>query len=238
MRALANKPRGEAFCPSLRRRVKGLARIYLVGGASTIPHGWRDTSIDSDRMTLPEPYGHFESIQALQDSLPINVALASPDQCIPEWPGWQAPSPFSICHGRLGFHHYVIYSQSLVKIERVRSARPLRQPCHPPLGIHRPPPSSSLFQNHPPLADSTHLHPPQVLRKGLPPHSGARCSISAQTSAATRRPSHRHPPKHQNASIRGTDPTFAHSLHRNFPPSAPPSKTLGKNVSPFRDSAR
>lgn len=118
MRALADKHRLEAFCASLGRGVRGPGRIYLVGGASAILHGWRDTTIDIDLKALPEPAGLFESIQSLKDTLDINVELASPDQFIPELPGWQDRSPFIVRHGQLDFHHYDFYSQALAKIER------------------------------------------------------------------------------------------------------------------------
>jgi hypothetical protein len=118
MRSLADKSRLEAFCASLGREVKGPGRIYLVGGASAILHGWRDTTIDIDLKALPEPSGLFESILNLKDSLDINVELASPDQFIPELPGWQDRSPFIVRHGHIDFHHYDFYSQALAKIER------------------------------------------------------------------------------------------------------------------------
>jgi hypothetical protein len=118
MRALADKARLESFCSALGRGVKSPGRIYLVGGASAILHGWRDTTIDIDLKALPEPSGLFESIQALKDTLDINVELASPDQFIPELPGWQDRSPFIARHGQIDFHHYDFYSQALAKIER------------------------------------------------------------------------------------------------------------------------
>ena len=118
MRTLADKARLESFCAALGRGVKSPGRIFLVGGASAILHGWRDTTIDIDLKALPEPAGLFESIQSLKDSLDINVELASPDQFIPELPGWQDRSPFIIRHGQIDFLHYDFYSQALAKIER------------------------------------------------------------------------------------------------------------------------
>jgi hypothetical protein len=118
MRALANKARMEAFCAALGHDVRGPGRIFLVGGATAVLHGWRETTIDIDLKALPEPSGLFEAIHKIKETLDINIELASPDLFIPELPGWQDRSPFIARHGQLDFHHYDPYSQALAKIER------------------------------------------------------------------------------------------------------------------------
>ena len=48
----------------------------------------------------------------------MNVELASPDDFIPEVPGWQERSRFIQQEGKLTFFHYDFYAQALAKIER------------------------------------------------------------------------------------------------------------------------
>jgi hypothetical protein len=108
----------EAFCAALGKAVRGPGRIYLVGGATAVLYGWRETTIDIDLKALPEPHGLFEAIHQLKESLDINIELASPDQFIPELPGWRDRSPFIIRHGQVDFYHYDPYSQALAKLER------------------------------------------------------------------------------------------------------------------------
>lgn len=102
----------------LAARVRGPGRIYLVGGATAVLHGWRESTIDIDLKADPEPPGFFETIAALKDELLVNVELASPDQFLPELPAWRERSLFIACHGELEFFHYDPYSQALAKIER------------------------------------------------------------------------------------------------------------------------
>lgn len=79
---------------------------------------WRDTTIDVDIKLDPEPAGVFARIAGLKDELDINVELASPEQFIPEVPGWRERSKFIARHGNISFFHYDFYSQALSKIER------------------------------------------------------------------------------------------------------------------------
>src|SRR2546425_974125 len=48
----------------------------------------------------------------------MNIEMASPDQFIPELPGWQERSQFIRQEGKLTFFHYDFYAQALAKIER------------------------------------------------------------------------------------------------------------------------
>jgi len=79
MRSLSDKDRLASFCAALGKQVRSPGRIYLVGGATAVFHGWRETTIDIDLKALPEPPGLFEAIQALKESVDINIELASPD---------------------------------------------------------------------------------------------------------------------------------------------------------------
>ena len=118
MRTLADRARLEAFLVSFDKETRGHGRIYLVGGATAIWHGWRETTIDIDLKADPEPAGFFEAISRLKESLDINIELASPDLFIPELPGWRERSLFISRLHRTEFFHYDPYSQTLAKIER------------------------------------------------------------------------------------------------------------------------
>lgn len=102
----------------LGARVRGEGCIYLAGGATAVLHGWRATTIDVDLKPDPEPNGLFEAIAQLKDELDINVELASPDQFIPPVPGWRERSRLIARHGRIEFHHYDPYGQTLAKLQR------------------------------------------------------------------------------------------------------------------------
>ena len=125
MRSETNKNKLEKFMAALGRRVTGPGRIYLTGGATAVLHGWRDMTIDIDLKPAPEPAGLFEALAVLKDELDVNVELASPDQFIPELPGWCERSLHIARHGSLDFYHYDPFSQALSKLQR-RHDRDLR----------------------------------------------------------------------------------------------------------------
>ena len=96
----------------------GKGRIYLVGGASAVIVGWRDTTVDVDLKLDPEPPGVFNAIARAKYALNMNLELASPDDFIPALPDWRARSVFVARHGPVDFLHYDFYAQALAKIER------------------------------------------------------------------------------------------------------------------------
>ena len=102
----------------LGEEARGPGRIYLVGGASAVLIGWRETTVDVDLKLAPEPPGVFEAIARAKEALNINVELAAPDDFIPPLAGWEARSPHVAEHGRVAFFHYDFYAQALAKIER------------------------------------------------------------------------------------------------------------------------
>ena len=102
----------------LAQQVSGAGRIYVTGGASAVWYGWRAMTVDINLKADPEPLVFFEAIAHLKDSLSVNVELASPDQFIPELPGWRDRSPWFCREGSVDFHHYDFYSQALSKLER------------------------------------------------------------------------------------------------------------------------
>lgn len=100
------------------RRTSGAGKIYLVGGGTALLLGFREATIDLDFKIDPEPNGIFEAIAAVKDSQQVNIELASPDQFIPELPGWRDRSKWIARYGAIDFYHYDFYSQALAKIER------------------------------------------------------------------------------------------------------------------------
>lgn len=93
-------------------------RVHLVGGASAVLLGWRDTTIDIDLAVVPESDEVFRAIAQLKEELNVNIELASPAQFIPPLPGWETRSAFIRREGRVSFYHYDFYAQALAKIER------------------------------------------------------------------------------------------------------------------------
>jgi hypothetical protein len=80
--------------------------------------GWRTSTIDVDLKIIPETDDILRSLPLLKEQLHVNIELASPDDFIPEVPGWQERSQFIRQEGKLSFYHYDFYAQALAKIER------------------------------------------------------------------------------------------------------------------------
>jgi len=118
MRQKVTAARLDEFMKALGSGVTDAARIFLVGGASSVLLGWRDSTIDVDLKLVPENDEILRRLPALKESLELNIELASPDDFIPQLPGWQERSRFIRQEGRLTFLHYDFYAQALAKIER------------------------------------------------------------------------------------------------------------------------
>jgi len=108
----------EEFIETLGATVRTQGRVYLVGGASAVLLGWRDSTIDVDLKIIPESDEILRSLPALKERLQINIEMASPDHFIPELPGWEGRSLFIQQERSLAFFHYDFYAQALAKIER------------------------------------------------------------------------------------------------------------------------
>ena len=91
--------------------------VYLVGGASAVVEGWRETTIDLDLKIVPDGEA-FEAIPRLKERLRINVEIASPDHFLPTVPGWEHRSPIIEIIGPVEFRHFDFVSQALTKLER------------------------------------------------------------------------------------------------------------------------
>jgi hypothetical protein len=118
MRERLDAERIVRFMRALGSEASEEERIYFTGGATAVLHGWRSSTIDVDLKIVPESDAIFRALPALKESLHMNIELASPDQFIPELPGWRDRSPFIDRFGLVSFHHYDFYAQALAKIER------------------------------------------------------------------------------------------------------------------------
>ena len=120
MRQKVTLPQLHKLMRALGTEVREKGRVYLVGGATAVLLGWRDSTIDVDLKIIPDDE-ILKSLPKIKENLQINIELASPDDFIPELPGWQERSLFIQREGQLEFFHYDLYAQALAKIERGHS---------------------------------------------------------------------------------------------------------------------
>lgn len=118
MREPVDEPRLRAFMRDLASQSRAEGHVYLAGGSSAVLYEWRASTIDIDIKIIPDDDRVLRAIPALKEKLNINVELASPDDFIPELPGWRERSPFISRESSLSFHHYDFYAQCLAKLER------------------------------------------------------------------------------------------------------------------------
>lgn len=118
MRELTTAESVERFMLELGRIATTPTSIFFTGGVTALLHGWRAATIDVDLKIIPDSDQILRAIPALKESLQINVELASPDNFIPELPGWRDRCLFIKQVGAVAFFHYDLYSQAISKIER------------------------------------------------------------------------------------------------------------------------
>lgn len=118
MREQVTSERLQEFMKVLGDRVTQPIRIFLVGGSTAVMLGWRDTTIDIDLKVIPESDESLQLFAKLKERLDVNIELASPDDFIPELPGWEARSTFIAQLAKVTFLHYDFYAQALAKLER------------------------------------------------------------------------------------------------------------------------
>jgi hypothetical protein len=121
MRRPVDADRIRRFMRELGDEAEKDVRLYFTGGATAVLFGWRLSTVDVDVKLEPESDRLFRALPRIKEKLEINVELASPDQFIPELPGWQERSVFIAREGRLSFYHYDFYAQALAKIQRGHS---------------------------------------------------------------------------------------------------------------------
>ena len=103
---------------AMARAARGPLQVYLVGGATAVAEGWRESTIDVDLALGPGADAVLRELPSIKEALDINVELASPADFIPVRPGWQDRSPFVAQEGQVTFRHFDLYAQALAKIER------------------------------------------------------------------------------------------------------------------------
>jgi hypothetical protein len=118
VRERVDAARLRAFMRVLAGAARGPLQVYLVGGATAVTEGWRDSTIDIDLAFGAGADDVLRAIPAIKESLNINVELASPADFIPVKPGWEDRSPFVAQEGRVTYRHYDLYAQALAKLER------------------------------------------------------------------------------------------------------------------------
>lgn len=118
MRPPVDESRVRQLAAALGRAAGKPTRLYLTGGATAVLEGWRSSTIDVDVLFEPESDALLRELPALKERLQVNVELASPNDFIPELPGWRERSPFAFRSGEVSVHHFDLYAQALAKIER------------------------------------------------------------------------------------------------------------------------
>ena len=118
MRQKVSADRLAQFMKSLGRGEKKVVRVYLVGGATAVLLGWRESTIDIDLKIVPDSDALLRKLPILKEDLQLNVELASPDDFVPALPGWEERSTYIGREGAVEFFHYDFYGQALAKIER------------------------------------------------------------------------------------------------------------------------
>jgi hypothetical protein len=88
-----------------------------VGGTTAVLVGWRDSTVAVDLVVRSDD-ALLRVLPMLEESLRMNVELASPADFIPVPTGWEERSPVVARVGRVTFHHFDLYAQALAKVER------------------------------------------------------------------------------------------------------------------------
>jgi hypothetical protein len=120
MRRPVDADRVRAFMRALGLAARGEHTVYLVGGATAVLEGWRESTVDID-VALADPASADELLRALpaiKDELEVNVELASPADFVPVPEGWEQRSRSITREGSVTFLHYDLYAQALAKLER------------------------------------------------------------------------------------------------------------------------
>src|SRR4029078_3860711 len=87
-------------------------RIYVLGGASGVLSGWRESTGALDITAVPDREIARILTRLTQDA-GVDVLLRAPDQFIPPLPGWEERSPLIGQDRRATFLHTDISSQDL-----------------------------------------------------------------------------------------------------------------------------
>jgi len=95
---------------------QGAYRIYFIGGATAVDLGWRESTLDADISTDDDRV--LGEIQALKETLQLNVELVRPEDFVPALSGSSNRHLFIDTIGRVSYYHYDPYSQLFSKLVR------------------------------------------------------------------------------------------------------------------------
>lgn len=118
VRELADAERIRRLIEALGRIAPTGTRVYLVGGATAVLNGWRESTVDVNLRIEPESDEVMMRIGELKERLQANIEFATPADFMPELPGWRDRSAFRLRSGSVEVFDYDLYSQALAKIER------------------------------------------------------------------------------------------------------------------------
>lgn len=121
MRELADAERIDRLMRALGERAEPGTRIFLVGGATAVMLGWRQTTIDVDLVMAPESESVLRAVPEIKEALQVNVELASPLDFIPVPDGWEERGRFISDQGGAAFYHFDLIAQALAKAERAHT---------------------------------------------------------------------------------------------------------------------
>lgn len=102
----------------MRALAEATLQVYLVGGATAVLEGWRDSTVDVDLKFGDDSDAALRAIAGIKERLNLNIELASPADFIPVKAGWEDRSPFVAQEGMVTYRHFDLYAQALAKIER------------------------------------------------------------------------------------------------------------------------
>lgn len=118
MREPVDDRRLRDFLEAFGRRCTSPGRLYLVGGATAVLHGFRASTADVNFVLDPEPGGAFEAIARLKNEMDVSVELSSPAHFVPELPDWRERSTFVGRFGNVDVLEYDLRAQALAKLAR------------------------------------------------------------------------------------------------------------------------
>lgn len=106
---------------ALGRAVRQEQVVYLVGGATAVLNGWRESTIDVDIALAGNTDEILRALPSIKEELELNVELASPGEFVPLPSGWEERAISIGTEGALAFLHFDPYSQALAKLERAHA---------------------------------------------------------------------------------------------------------------------
>jgi len=118
MRGPVTRDKLHAFMRQLALGVpRGVSgQVFLVGGGTAVWSGWRPSTLDVDLHGEPERL--FGDIQAIKESLELNVEFARPEDFVPPLAGSAERHVFIEKIGSVSFYHHDPYAQTFAKIVR------------------------------------------------------------------------------------------------------------------------